>query len=268
MWKGSGYGHMTIGSQKDLEAASTTEVKAFFDRHYVPNNAVMVIVGDVDAEQVKEKVERYFGDIPRGPEREKVEPVDHTQILLEKRYEDQHAQQPLYLLGWKTVPETHPDRHAVELLMTVLLGGESSRITRILQDEKKLVVASVPLPSTAGGGKDAGAALGAFIPVQGAKLDDIKQVVLEEVERVRKRGISKRELEKATNQVTVETISQLGTNSGRAWLIATGAQQYGDPTYVLEELETYQKVTLRDVKRVANAYLTDKWIVVEIVPKK
>jgi zinc protease len=265
-WKGTGYGHTTIGSDADLDAATTADVKAFFDTYYVPNNAVMVIVGDVTVDEVKSKVTTYFGDIPRGTDRTKFEPIPHEQEKFERRIEDPMAQQPLYMIGWKTVPENHADRHAVELLMNILLRGDSSRITKILKDDKKLVVASLPLPSMLSGGRDAGSALAAFIPVQGASFDDIKKVILDEIDQVVKKGIAKKELEKSTNQLTVDTISSLATNNGRAMMIAQGVVAHGDRTYVLTDLQKYQAVTPRDIKRVAAEYLTDKWLVLEIVP--
>jgi zinc protease len=265
-WKGTGYGHTTIGTDEDLDAATTADVQAFFDTYYVPNNAVMVIVGDVNTDEVKSKVEKYFGEIPRGAERDPFEAIPHEQAKFERRVEDPMAQQPLYMIGWKTVPEKHPDRHAVELLMNVLLRGDSSRITRILKDEKKLVVASLPLPSMLSGGRDAGSALAAFIPVQGASFDDIKKVIVDEIAEVVKKGISTKELEKATNQLTVDTIGSLATNNGRAMMIAQGVIAQGDPTYVLTDLQKMQAVTVRDIKRVAAKYLTDKWLVLEIVP--
>jgi zinc protease len=226
----------------------------------------MVLVGDVTLDEVKAKVEKYFGDIPRGSDREKFVPVDHTQKKIEKRVEDKLAQQPLYVLGWKTVPEDHADRHAVELLMNILLEGDSSRITKILKDEKKLVVASVPLPSLAGGGRDAGSAFAAFIPVKGASFDGIKEVVKTEIESLKKKGISAKDLKKAINQMTVGTVRQLGTNNGRAMQIGVGAMFHDDPTWVLTDLQGYRTVKPADIKRVANKYLTDQWMILEVVP--
>ncbi len=265
-WAGTGYGHQGIGTDEDLEAAKTADVKAFFDKYYVPNNAVMVLVGDVDFDEVKTKVDKYFGDIPRGTDREKFAPVDHTQKKMEKKVQDKLAQQPLYILGWKTVPEDHPDRHAVELLMSILLQGDSSRITKILKDEKKLVVASVPLPSAAGGGRDAGAAFAAFIPVKGASFDSIKSVVNAEIEALKKKGISAKDLKKAINQQTVNTVQDLATNNGRGIQIGVGALFHDDPTWVLTDLQGYRAVKPADIKRVANKYLTDQMMVVEVVP--
>jgi zinc protease len=265
-WANTGYGHTTIGSDADLSAATTADVKAFFDKYYVPNNSALVLVGDVDFADAKTKIEKYFGDIPRGTDREKFGAIDHTQTKQTKRTVDKLAQQPLYMLGWKTVPENHPDRHAVELLMSILLSGDSSRITKILVDEKKLAVAAVPLPSFAAGGHDAGSAFAAFVPVTGVGFDKIEPVVRAEVENLKKKGVGVKELQKAINAKTVETVQQLATNNGRAILIGMGAVMEHDPLYVLTDLERFRKVKPADIKRVANTYLTDNWMVLEIVP--
>lgn len=266
-WEGTGYGHSTIGSQADLDAAKTADVKAFFNQYYVPNNATIAIVGDVEFDNVKAKIESYYGEIPRGADRSPRKSIDHAQKRLEMRVEDAHAQQPLYVLGWKTVPEPHPDRHALELLMDIMMRGDSSTLTKILKDDKKLVVATVPMPSMASGGRDAGSALAAFVPMPGKTFAEIQKVVLDEVETIKKKGISSKDLEKAKNGITVETVSQLATNNGRAFLIANSASLENDPFYILNELQKYQQVTARDIKRVANTYLTDKWLTLEIVPK-
>ncbi len=265
LWKGSGYGHPTIGSLEDLNAAKVEDVQAFFNRYYVPNNAVLSIVGDVEFDEVKTKVQQYFGDIPRGPDRGEFKPIEHTQEKIEVRKEDKLARQPLYLIGWKTVPEYHEDAKPLELLLNILLRGDSSRITRILKDEKKLVLASLPI-SGLGGGRDAGMAAAGFLPVEGTNFEDIKKVVFEEVEKIKKRGVPKKELQKAINQVTVDTVNSVATNNGRAIMIAQHELFYGDPKRVLTDLDAYRAVTTKDLKRVANKYLTDSWIALEIVP--
>jgi zinc protease len=269
MWEGTGYGHLTIGSTEDLKAAERSDVQAFFQRYYVPNNAVLAIVGDVSYDEVKKKVDQYFGPLKRGEDRPPRTAIDHAQAApFEKTVEDELAQQPMYLVGWKTVPEKHADRPAVDILMNVLLRGDSSRITRILKDEKNLVLASVPMSNDATGGYDAGAAMGAFIPVQGASFKDIRTVIEGEVAKVKKTGITSKELQKSVNQLTVDTVSALETNDGRAELIAAGALIHGDPIHVLTDLEAYRKVTAADIKRVANKYLTSNWLVLQVVPKK
>jgi zinc protease len=263
-WKGTGYGHSVIGSLEDLDAAKTSDVQEFFNKYYSPNNAVLVFVGDVDFADLKGKVEKYFGDIKRGPERT---PTPAGQIdkskPFERSVEDPLAQQALYLLGWHTVGQTHPDRYALDLLGNILLVGESARIPKILQDEKKLV-------AFAGGAhfsqRDAGLVFVQAMPLAATNFDQIKTVIRDEVTKMQKTGISARELQKAINAEVMGTVSTLATNQGRATSIATGALFYNDPKRVLTDLQKYQEVTPADIKRVANEYLGPNWLTLEIKP--
>ena len=267
-WAGTGYGHIGIGSEEDLAAATTADVQRFFDTWYVPNNAVMAVVGDVDYAELERKVDDRFGELPRGPERAPRPAIDHRVTApFARTIEDPLAPQPLYLIGWKTVPARDPDHQPVRILMNVLLRGDSSRITRLLQDERRMVVASVPTESM-GGGIDAGLAAGAFVPAPGHGFPAIKAAVKAEVAKVKARGISTKELQKAKNQLTVDVVSELATNNGRARAIAQGALLFDDPLHALTELETVRKVTPKDIKRVAKQYLTDDWLTLEIVPKR
>ncbi len=267
-WANTGYGHMTIGSAQDLAAASTDDVQLFFDSYYAPNNAVMAVVGDVQYDEVKRKVDEYFGGLGKGPDRPARPTIDHSvEQPFSRSVEDPHARQPLYLIGWKTVPRRSGDYQAVRILMNAMLRGDSSRITRLLKDERRMVVASIPTDSM-GGGIDAGMSAGAFVPMPGASFGNIQDVVRTEVTKVKKRGISTKELQKAQNQITVDVVSSLATNNGRAREIAQGALFFDDPTYALTELEKYRSVSTRDIKRVANKYLTNNWLTLEILPRR
>ena len=263
-WKGTGYGHTVIGSIEDLEAAQTPDVQAFFDKYYSPNTAVLVFVGDVDFADLKTKVEKYFGDIKRGPDRIPTPPgtIDKSKPF-ERSVDDPLAQQALYLLGWHTVGQTNPDRYALDLLGNILLVGESARIPKILQDEKKLV-------AFAGGAhfsqRDAGLVFIQAMPLPTSNFDAIKQVIRDEVAKMQKSGISARELQKAINSEIMGTVSTLATNQGRASSIANGALFYNDPKRVLTDLQKYQEVTPADIKRVANEYLGANWLTLEIKP--
>ena len=263
-WAGSGYDHPPIGSLEDLDAATTADVQAFFDKYYTPNNVVMVIVGDVNVADVKSKVEKYFGDIKRGPERPPSPPtnIDRSKPL-EVVTPDPLAQQAIYAIGWHTVGEKHPDRYALDLLGNILLVGDSARIPKILQDEKKLV-------AFAGGQHfslaEAGLVFMQAMPLPTTKFDDIKAIVREEADKIQKKGISKKELEKAINAQLMGTVTTLATNQGRANAIASGVINHGDPRFVLTELQKYQEVTPKDIQRVAKEYLGPNWLTLEVQP--
>lgn len=264
VWTGTGYDHPIIGSLEDLEAAETKDVQAFFNRYYAPNNAVLVIVGDVDFAEVKQKVEQNFGAIPQAesPPPPPADNLDRSKTI-HKVVKDKLAQQPMYVLGWHSVGESHPDRPALDLLGNILLVGESARIPKVLQDQKKLAV-------FAGGAHFATLGTGLMfvqaIPTPNVPLADIQTVVVQEAEKIKKKGIAGKELQKAINIKTMETVETLATNQGRAQAIAQGALFFNDPKYVLTELKRYQTVTPKDIQRVAKQYLNENVLTLEIQP--
>ena len=267
LFENTPYSHMPIGSLEDLNAAEAKDAEEFFKTFYVPNNAVMVIVGDVEFATVQERVTHYFGGIPRGadkPTPPKSEMVRGRKI--EKQISDDKAQQTQWIWAWPTVGADHADRAALDLLGNILWGGESARVPKILTDDKKWT-------AVAGGGhlfvfRDAGGMLFFGAPTgEGEKhLDDTKKIIADELAKVAKKGVTAKELEKAINQQLMQSVSTLATNSGRASAIADGALFYDDPKRVLTDLDRYRAVTPADIKRVANAYLNDNWVFYEMVP--
>ena len=202
IFEGTPYSHMPIGSLEDLNAAEAKDAEEFFKTYYVPNNAVMVIVGDVDFATAKERVTHYFGGIAKGAE---PPPPPESKMIrgrkIEKEYADDKAQQTQWLWAWPTVGDDHPDRPAIDLLGQIMMGSESARIPKIVTDEKKWTAA-------AGGGhafafRDAGGMLFFAVPTpEGEKqLDALKKLLVDEFAKVAKKGVSKKELEKATNQL-------------------------------------------------------------------
>ena len=265
----SPYTHAVIGSQEDLENMTLDDATDFFKRFYSPNNAHMVFVGDVDFDEVKTKVEQYFGGIARGPERPptpNVKPAEERpRKKVEKKVEDDKAQQTIYLVGWRSVDEGHPDRPALDLLANILFTGNSARVPKVLTDEKQL---------TAGAGgthfvfRNDGALFMQMVPSGDATADQLKAALLEEVAKVKKKGIASKELDKAIRMELMETIGTLSTNAGRATAVGMGAMFYGDPKRIISDLERYEAVTTRDIKRVANKYLDDNWVFYELGPAK
>ena len=268
LFEATPYAHMPIGSLEDLDAAEAKDAEEFFKTYYVPNNAVMVIVGDVDFATVQERVGHYFGPIPKGAE---PPPPPKSEMVrgrkLERQYADDKAQQSQWIWAWPTVGDDHADRPAIDLLGQIMMGSASARLPKMLTDEKKWTAA-------AGGGhafafRDAGGMLFFAVPTpEGEKqLDALKQILIDEFATVAKKGVSKKELEKAINQQLMGTVSTLATNSGRAGAIATGALFYDDPKRVITDLDRYRAVTTKDIKRVAAEYMTENWVFYEMVPK-
>ncbi|WP_086001694.1 M16 family metallopeptidase [Plesiocystis pacifica] len=267
LFEGTPYSHMPIGYLEDLDNAKREDAEAFFKTYYKPSNAVMVIVGDVEFEKVKERVTHYFGEIPKGdPKPPVVEFEVKRGRKIERQVSDDKAQQTQWIWAWPTVGDDHPDRAAIELLGNILFGGQSSRVPKLMTDDKKWT-------AFAGGGhlfafRDAGAMLFFGVPTtEGEKhLDEVKTALAGELDKVAKKGVSSKELEKAVNAQLMQTISTLQTNAGRAMAVANGALFYDDPKRVLTDMDRYSEVTTKDIKRVAQTYFNDNWVFYEMVP--
>ena len=186
------------------------------------------------------------------------------QKYVEKKVTDDRAQQTIYLAGWRAVDDGHADRYALDLLAAILFTGESARVPKVLTDEKKLTVAAFGTNFVF---KHDGAVFMQLVPKPDASQDEIKQVIRDEVAKVAKKGVSKKELEKAINQQIMGTVSTLATNQGRATAIAQGAAFYGEPKRVITDIDKLREVTNKDIKRVAEQYLDDNWVWYELAPE-
>ena len=133
------YHWQVIGSLEDLQNATLQDVKRFYKKWYVPNNATLVLAGDFDRTQAREWVEKYFSEIPAGA---KFDPQPVQQVRVEKtrklKYEDNFARLPQLTLTWPTVPIYHPDAYALEVLVELLANGKKAALNQVIVDELKL----------------------------------------------------------------------------------------------------------------------------------
>ncbi len=250
------YGHSIIGSMADLDAATVDDVRAFFAQHYAPNNAVLVIAGDVSPTMVLPLVQQYFGRIPAGPRREPVNcesaPVAARAVV--KRITDANATLPAVLTAYRTVPPAHADYPALALLATILGEGESSRLNRSLVRGSQVAVAAQTLhdpfgPMRAGG-------LFAVLAIANASvgIDSLQAAVARET-LLAADGITVAELEKAQNAWRSRTIFGRQTAMDVSEAVQYAALYLGNPAAVNAEASRYAAVTVADLRRVARTYL-------------
>lgn len=250
------YGHSIIGSMADLDAATVDDVRAFFAQHYAPNNAVLVIAGDVSPTMVLPLVQQYFGRIPAGPRREPVNcesaPVAARAVV--KRITDANATLPAVLTAYRTVPPAHADYPALALLATILGEGESSRLNRSLVRGSQVAVAAQTLhdpfgPMRAGG-------LFAVLAIANASvgIDSLQAAVARET-LLAADGITVAELEKAQNAWRSRTIFGRQTAMDVSEAVQYAALYLGNPAAVNAEASRYAAATVADLRRVARTYL-------------
>lgn len=259
------YSWTTIGSLKDLTEASMEDVKNFFRTYYVPNNASLVIAGDFDPEQTKKWVEKYFGPIPRGREIPQPNPPQPTlESEIRRSFEDAVRLPRIYMV-WHTVPESHKDTPALDVLSSILSSGRGSRLQSKLVFEKQVsqdVFASHLAREIAGLFQIVSTAR------PGKSLEEIEKEINEEIEKIKKNPPSREEIERALNQIEARIVFGLQTVLSKADALNANAVFYGKPDRFQEELDEYRKVTPEDVSRVANKYLTRNRLVMSIVPGK
>jgi len=247
------YGHTIIGSMDDLNAATLADVREFFRTYYAPNNAILSVVGDFDPAQAKQLVQEYFGGIPRaaeGPQVECTEPFAH--LPARDTVHDPNATLPAFQAVYGTVEAGHPDSYALALLGNILGGGESARIQqRLVRAEKAAQTAFAAAVPRRGPGLFATFA----IANQGVEPGRLEALTEEEIAKVRDRGVTAAELERAKNQYRAQSVRALQTAIGRAEAFNTFEVFRGDASLIRTDLENYMKVTREDVQRVARKYL-------------
>jgi zinc protease len=260
------YAHSVIGSMADLSAATVEDVAAFFKMYYAPNNAVIAIVGDVDAATVVDKVKKYFGAIPRQPTPPAVD-MSEPAPSAERRVslEDQLARLPRLDMAFKVSDGASADYEALDVLSTILSGGRSARFYEDIVRQKQLATNA---NAFVGESRGPGLFQISATPTPNTSLADLEAAINAELDRVKTGTISADELEKARAAAQRAFVSTMGSSLGRAVNLSQSAIFYNDPGRFATEPERIAKVTAADVQRVANKYFTPaNRVVVVTTPK-
>jgi predicted Zn-dependent peptidase len=239
----------------DLDAATLEDARAFFRTYYAPNNAVLSVVGDIDPQQTLAWIEKYFGSIPAHDG--KPEPRDGSlpDVLGEQLREVVEEEVPARaLMAAYRLPEDGTRAcDAADLALTVLGGGESSRLyNRLVRRDRTAVAAGFGLLRLAGapslGWLDVKASGDVEVPVIEAAID-------EELARFAEEGPTAEEMERAQAQLEREWLDRLGTVAGRADELCRFAVLFGDPQLALTAVQRVLEVTPEEVQEVAKARL-------------
>ncbi|TFV92132.1 insulinase family protein [Algoriphagus kandeliae] len=255
-----------IGSLDHLNAATIEEFQQFYDDFYVPNNATLVIAGDIDYAQTEGWVRQYFTEIPRGEGeiyRPNVEEPKKTAEVRDVIYDN--IQIPAVIQAYNLPPRNHPDSYALSMLSTYLTGGNSSLMTKELVDkqQKALAVAAIPLEL-----EDGGIFIMYGIANMGVAPEDLESEVDKLIQKVQEEGISDQDFAKLQNIIENNIVSSNSSVAGIAQNLAEAHVIFGDTNYINQVMDNYSKVTQDDIKRVANEYLNlDGRVVLYYLPK-
>jgi predicted Zn-dependent peptidase len=264
--------HSLIGSFEDLDAASVDDVARFFRTYYAPNNAVLVLSGDLDTAEAKKLVETYFGDIapqPQPPRPDLSEPdavEPRTQV-----YPDPLAQVPAVVIGYPGPARRSPDYYALGMLDVLLTGGESSRFQQRLVKGRQSVIqyqADLGWPfAGAGDYKDPGHYAMMLLYNPAFQGGEIVEQVQEEIARIQKEGVDPKELSRVKTYFRASVISRLQSSLQRARLLGQYELLDGNPDFVNTELAAFLAVTPAEVQAAARKFcVPERRFVLDIVP--
>ena len=260
------YKHSVIGSMADLDAASVDDVKEFFRLYYAPNNAVLTLVGDFDAQQALEKVKKYFGSIPSQPTPARPDLSEPPQTAeRRRRIEDAFAQTPRLDVLYKVPVGETPDWFAVVTISEILGGGQSSRLYQKLVKEKEVAV-NVGTDVENRPGPSPFAIEVAMKP--GSDFAVVEQLVQDEIVRLQNDPVAQWELDKVRLSSRRQRAQRLRSSLARAVIIGDLAAKFGDPNLVNTYETSLNAVTPADVQRLAKKYLTiNQRCIIETYPK-
>ncbi len=252
VFEGTPYEWTPIGSFEDIDAATDEDFKDFFATFYVPNNATLSIAGDIDIENTKKLVEKYFGEIPKGTKeipRPKVEMKELGNVQAEVF---DNIQLPAVIQAYQMAEQGSEDYYAMQMLTTLLSGGQSSRFQKELVDNQELAVAAGSFPFAL---EDAGVFISFGIMNMGKTTEDLQAAMDKEIERVKTEPIDDKEFQKLRNQIENSFVSSNSSMRGIAESLADYHVYFGDANLINNELDRYMAVTKEDLQRVAKKYL-------------
>jgi zinc protease len=266
LWpEGHPYHHTPIGSARDIEAAQLDDVKRFFARWYVPSNAIISIVGDVDTAQAQALVKQYFGWIPspKKPEHPPIPPLPQREKPVTRSLTDK-VELPKMILAWNTPAYTKPGDAELDILANVLAHGKASRLYRRLVHEKQL--------ATEVGAIQISHVLGSYFHLEvlarpGKDLAEIQKETDAVLKELLAKGPTPAEMDAARNVIFGSTARALEGLTPRAHLLGAMQVNYGDANALQKDLARYTALTPKAVAEAARKWLGPGRVVVEVRPE-
>jgi len=248
------YRNPIIGWDSDIDAWTTDKIRDYYSLYYVPNNATLVIAGDVETASALGMARKHFGPIPRGASPPPVAAVEPEQVG-EKRIKvhKEDATSPAILIGYHIPSFDHPDQYALDVISTILSSGKSSRLYKSLVYEKELAL------SAGGGGSeriDPAIFSISALARPGVDIAKVEEALLVELDRLKDEDVPDREFRKAMNQATSGFTFGRQSVSSLAFEIGL-YEAMGSYAYVQNYLDNLSKVTKEDIKSVARKYFTE-----------
>ena len=244
-----------IGWMEDLSTLTRDDLWDYYRHRYVPNNAFIVVAGNIDIDLIAAKIRKEFGGIPRGPELKKLDIKEPEQRGEKRIFIKKEAELPYVISAYKVPNIMSEDSYALEVLATVLSGGKSARIYKSLIDEQRIALSAGAGYSSTNRYPFLFYLYGTALP--GKKIEDVENALYKEVDKVKSQFPDEREMQKAKNQIEADYIMSQDSIFYQAMVYAQ-FELIGDWRLKEKYLEGIRKVTPEDVQRVAKKYIVQK----------
>ncbi len=238
----------TIGWPSDIQGWKSEDLQKFFKTYYAPNNCTLILVGDISAEEGMALAKKYLEPIPRQEPPPAVRTVEPEQLGEKRVLVERNASTPLLYLAYKSPAANDPQSPAINLLMSVLTEGDSSRLHRLLVEEKKL---AIEVAGSFQEGFDPGLTWLQLTLPEGGKVQDTERELDQALAQVVAQGVTGAELTRAKNLYASSFWKQIATINGKASLLGAFDVYEGDWRKLFDSPATYEKVTPEDVKKAA-----------------
>ena len=260
------YRWLPIGSMEHLDAATLDEFIAYNKKFYVPNNAVLVVAGNFEIDDVKKKISNYFGPIPRGEDVPRINITeDPITAEIKRKFYDPNIQLPMGLVSYRIPSFKDRDAYVLDMISSILSGGKSSRLYKKMVDDKKV---SVQVQAVNLSFEDYGIYVILSLPVGENTLQTLYDNIDEEIEKLKSDLISDREYEKLQNEFENSFISTNASMSGIANSLASYYLLHDNVNLINERLDIYKSITKEEIRDVANKYLNkDSRAVIDYLPE-
>lgn len=261
------YKDENIGKMEHLDAATLEEFNAYFDKYYVPNNAVLIVAGDIDTEKTKKLVKEYFSAVKKGPEVVRNFPKEKpiTETKKATTY-DKNIQIPAIIAAYRLPGQATREAYVLDMISTYLSGGKSSVLQKKLMDDQKqaMAVQAVNL-----GQVDYNIFALFALPLGDVSLETLLAEIDEEIVKMQNELISERDYQKLLNQFENNFVSSNSSVAGIASSLATYYLLYGDVNIINNQLDIYRSITREEIHAVAKKYLSpNQRVEIEYLPKK
>jgi zinc protease len=264
--KGHPYSWTVIGEMEDLTSATVEDVRAFHKKFYAPNNATLAISGDINPEEVKAMVEKYFGEIPSGEAIEKRGAMPVSLDATVKLYhEDNFAKAPQLTIVFPTVERFSKDSYALNFLGEILANTKKAPLYTVLVKDKKL---TSRVMARNGSQELAGSFTISVTANPGVSLTEVEKAIFEGLAKFEAEGFSEEDLIRIKAGYETRFYNSFASVQGKAFQFAEYQMNTGDPEFYKKDLAAIQSVTMEDVKAVYEKYIKGKnFVETSFVPK-